>query len=255
MALLDVAGVSKRFGGVEALAEVSLRVHHGEVVGLIGPNGAGKTTLFNCISGVLAPDRGQVRFADRDITALPPHRRARLGIGRTFQNLQLFSRMTVLENLEVAVDVSARRGIVADALRLPRARREERRAEERARAVLHFLGLEDVASVAAGALPVGQQRRVELGRVLCLRPRLVLLDEPAAGLDAGETGALAELLLRARERFALSMLLVDHDMALVMRVCDYIYVLDFGRLIAAGPPLVVRDDPAVVAAYLGEAAA
>jgi branched-chain amino acid transport system ATP-binding protein len=252
MPMLEVADVSVAFGGVRALSGVSFSLNRGEILGLIGPNGAGKTTLFNCISGVVEPDRGRILFDGRDIRGLRIHRRARLGIARTFQNLRLFSSMTVRENLMVPLDAFALRGMLADALRLPVARFEERRADERARAMLHFLGLDDVAETPAGDLSVGLQRRVELGRALCLRPTLLLLDEPGAGLDARETAELAALLPRIRERFGVTMLLVDHDMALVMRVCDWIYVLDFGEVIAHGRPEEVRDDERVVRAYLGE---
>jgi branched-chain amino acid transport system ATP-binding protein len=171
MPLLEVSNVSKRFGGVFALKDVSFEVREGEILGLIGPNGAGKTTMFNIVSGVFDPDQGQVRYADQDMHGLRPHRRARLGIARTFQNLQLFRGMTVLENLMVPVDAASRRGVLADALRLPVAHFEEKRAEERARAMLHFLALDDVAGRLAGALSIGVQRRVELARALCLRPR------------------------------------------------------------------------------------
>ncbi len=254
MALLELHGVGKRFGGVQALDDVSATVHRGEIVGLIGPNGAGKTTLFNCISGVDAPDRGRITYDGREIVGLSPHRRARLGIARTFQNLQLFGSMTVLENCMVSIDAFARRGMVGDALRMPWARFEERRARERALAMLHFLDIEGSADQVAQDLATGLQRRVELARALCLRPALLLLDEPAAGLDAAETVELAGLLRRARDRLEVSMLLVDHDMSLVMRVCDHITVLDFGRVIASGDAQSIRSDPAVITAYLGEAA-
>ncbi|TMK21243.1 MAG: ABC transporter ATP-binding protein [Actinobacteria bacterium] len=252
MALLEVENLSVRFGGVSALDDVSLGVHRGEIFGLIGPNGAGKTTLFNCLSGTLRPDKGRIAFEGDEIGRLRPYRRAQLGIARTFQNLQLFRGMTVLENLMLPVDARARRGMFADALRLPVARFEEGRAVEHARAILHLLRLADVADSPAGDLPVGVQRRVELGRALALRPKLLLLDEPGAGLDTKETAELARRLLEVRERFEITMLLVDHDMALVMRVCDYIHVLDFGRLISSGSPDHVREDPQVVRAYLGE---
>ena len=255
LTMLRVDGISKRFGGVLALQDVGFEVREGEIVGLIGPNGAGKTTLFNIVSGVFGADTGYVRYQGHDLNGLRPHQRARMGIARTFQNLQLFQRMTVLENLMVPVDAAARRGMLADALRLPVARFEEKRAEERAEALLHFLGLDAVANVAAGSLSVGVQRRVELARALCLKPKLLLLDEPAAGLDVRETADLAATLLRVRDRFSLTMLLVDHDMALVMRTCEHIYVLDFGRVIAEGPPEEIRANPTVIAAYLGEAAA
>src|SRR5258708_16776086 len=255
LTLLKVDGIAKRFGGVLALQDGGVEVREGEVGGLIGPNGAGKTTLFNIVSGVFGPDTGDVRYQGHDLNGLRPHQRARMGIARTFQNLQLFQRMTVLENLMVPVDAAARRGMLADALRLPVARFEEKRAEERAQALLHFLGLDAVANVAAGSLSVGVQRRVELARALCLKPKLLLLDEPAAGLDVRETADLAATLLRVRDRFSLTMLLVDHDMALVMRTCEHIYVLDFGRVIAEGPPEEIRANPTVIAAYLGEAPA
>ena len=242
-------------GGATIVAGVSLEVSAGEFLGIIGPNGAGKTSLFNCVCGVLRVDGGHIRYAGRDLHGLRPHRRARMGIARTFQTLELFRELTVLENLMVPVDARSPRGMLADALRLPRARFEEHRADERARALLHFLGIADVAGVRGGDLPIGIQRRVELGRALALRPTLLLLDEPAAGLDSRETADLAGVLSRIRERFGTTMLLVDHDMSLVMRVCDDIAVLDYGRLIAEGPPERIREDPTVVRAYLGESAA
>jgi branched-chain amino acid transport system ATP-binding protein len=253
MAMLEVSEVSVSFGGVHALTRVSMSLNRGEILGLIGPNGAGKTTLFNCITGVIEPDRGRILFEGRRLGGLKPHKRARLGIARTFQNLRLFTSMTVRENLMVPIDAFAARGMMADALRLPTARYEEHCADERARAMLHFLGLDDFVDTPAGDLPVGLQRQVELGRALCLKPSLLLLDEPAAGLDSHETAALAALLPRIRERFGVTMLLVDHDMALVMRVCDWIYVLDFGQLLAHGTPAEIREHPAVIRAYLGEA--
>jgi branched-chain amino acid transport system ATP-binding protein len=254
-ALLEVEHITVRFGGVTALDDASLRVNAGEIVGLIGPNGAGKTTFFNCVSGVLRPDGGRVIFDGHDLGELPPHRRSRLGLARTFQNLQLFSGLTALENLMVAVDAGSVRGMLADAFRTPLARFEERKAEERARAMLHFLNLSDRADTLAGDLPVGLQRRLDLGRALVGRPRMLLLDEPAAGLDTRETAELAELLLRVRDRFNVTMLLVDHDMALVMRVCDHIYVLDFGEMLTQGTPAEIRQDETVIRAYLGEAVA
>jgi branched-chain amino acid transport system ATP-binding protein len=252
MALLDVYDVTVRFGGVRALAGVSLHVNHGEIFGLVGPNGAGKTTLFNAVTGVIRPDSGRICYEENDIDHLSAHRRARLGIARTFQNLQLFGEMTVLENLMLPVDAFARRGPIADALRLPHAAFAERRAKERARAMLHLVGGDGLDDVVASDLPIGVQRRIELARALCLRPTLLLLDEPGSGLDARETAELAELLPQIRERLGTTMLLVDHDMALVMRVCDYLAVLDFGELIATGPPDRVRTDRRVIRAYLGE---
>lgn len=252
MSLLEIDGVSVRFGGVRALSDVTFRVNRGEIFGLVGPNGAGKTTLFNAVTGVVRPTTGRICFDEQEIGHLKPHKRARLGIARTFQNLQLFGDMTVLENLMLPVDAFARRGLVSDAFRLPMASFEERRANERARAMLHFLGLGGIEDLRANDLPVGMQRRVELARALCLRPTLLLLDEPASGLDARETADLAETLPQIRERFGTTMLLVDHDMALVMRVCDHITVLDFGEVISSGPPEVIQSDERVIRAYLGE---
>ena len=253
MSLLEVREVVVRFGGITALDNVSFDLNRGEVLGLIGPNGAGKTTLFNTISGVLPPDRGDVRFEGRSIARLKPHQRARRGIARTFQNLQLWPTMTVLENLKLPMDALGGRNIVSDALGLPFSSYAEKASTQRARATLHALELLEHESRLAGDLPVGVQRRVEIARALCLRPKLLLLDEPAAGLDHEETLHLADLLHRIRDRFKVSILLVDHDMSLVMKACEYIYVLDFGKLLASGRPDEVRNNPLVISAYLGEA--
>ena len=253
--LLRVENVSLRFGGVQALSDVSFDLFQGEILGLIGPNGAGKTTMFNCITGVLPGYKGHIRYEGRDLRHLKPHERARLKIARTFQNLELFDELSALDNLLVPLDAFSRRGVIGDLLRLPTTVLEERQAEEEARSILHFLGLGDYADTPAGDLPVGLRRRLEVGRALCLEPRLLLLDEPAAGLDARETAELARLLATVRARFKLTVLVVDHDMALIMRICNRIYVLDGGKIIAAGQPEQIRDDPEVARAYLGEAAA
>jgi branched-chain amino acid transport system ATP-binding protein len=253
--LLKVENVSMRFGGVKALSDVSFDLYQGEILGLIGPNGAGKTTMFNCITGVLPGYKGHIRYEGRDLRHLKPHERARLKIARTFQNLELFDELSALDNLLVPLDAFSRRGVVGDLLRLPPTVLEERKAQEEARSILHFLSLGDYADTPAGDLPVGLQRRLEVGRALCLEPRLLLLDEPAAGLDARETAELARLLATVRARFKVTVLIVDHDMALIMRICNRIYVLDYGKIIAAGPPDEIRDDPQVARAYLGEAAA
>lgn len=253
--LLQVENVSLRFGGVKALSDVSFDLHPGEILGLIGPNGAGKTTMFNCITGVITGYKGHIRYDGRDLRHLKPHERARLKIARTFQNLELFDELSALDNLLVPLDAFSRRGVIGDLLRLPTTVLDERKAQEEARSILHFLGLSDYADAPAGDLPVGLQRRLEIGRALCLEPRLLLLDEPAAGLDARETAELARLLATVRRRFKVTVLIVDHDMALIMRICNRIYVLDHGQIIAHGPPEQIRDDPQVVRAYLGEAAA
>jgi branched-chain amino acid transport system ATP-binding protein len=252
MTMLRVRDLYVRFGGVVALDRVSIDLNRGEILGLIGPNGAGKTTLFNCISGVVQPEAGQIIFEGRSLRLIPPHERARRGIARTFQNLQLWDSMTVLENLSVPMDALGRRSTLGDALGNPMSRFAERATVERARAILHVLDLEPHANTHAADLPAGIQRRVEIARAMAMRPKLLLLDEPAAGLDANETRRLAELLHTIRDRFHVSMLLVDHDMSLVMRVCDYVYVLDFGKLLARGRPADIRSDKKVIAAYLGE---
>ena len=253
--LLQVDGVAMTFGGVHALSDVSLMLHQGETLGLIGPNGAGKTTLFNCITGVVPGYRGVIAYDGGDLRGLKPHRRARLRIARTFQNLELFDELSALDNLVVPLDAFSHRGVFGDLLRLPTTTFDERKAQEKARAILHFLDLDAFADAPAGDLPVGLRRRLEIGRALCLEPRLLLLDEPGAGLDARETVELARLLAAVRDRFEVTMLVVDHDMALIMRICNRIYVLDNGQIIAEGPPQQIRDDPQVVRAYLGEAAA
>jgi branched-chain amino acid transport system ATP-binding protein len=250
MPLLEVEGLTKRYRGVTAVDGLSLRVHRGEMVSLIGPNGAGKSTCFDCLSGLAQPDAGRVHLDGGDLLAMAPHQRALAGLGRTFQTAQLFGDLTVWENLTVAAQSRASVGMVGHMLGMGRP--EARRFRERARVVARFVGIGDVLERPARVLPLRQQRLTELARALCLEPRLLLLDEPASGMDAAETDEFARLLLRVRRSFRVSMLYVEHDMRLVMAVSDYIYVLDFGRLIAEGRPEEVRGNPAVIAAYLGE---
>ncbi|MHB8670243.1 MAG: ABC transporter ATP-binding protein [Acidimicrobiales bacterium] len=251
--LLDVAGVAVRFGGVQALSGVSFSVARGEIFGLIGPNGAGKTTMFNCISGLVRPTTGIIRYQGEVLNSVAVHRRSRLGIARTFQGLNLFSGLTVLENVTIPIDARQRRGFVSDAFRAPRSTFAEGQGREMARAILHLVHLLDYADARAADLPAGLQRRVELARALAQRPELLLLDEPASGLDGRETAELAALLPHVAERLGLTIVLVDHDMALVMRVCRSICALDFGQVIASGPPAQVRADPTLISAYLGQA--
>jgi branched-chain amino acid transport system ATP-binding protein len=251
MAVLELRDIVVRFGSLTAVDGVSLSVHQGEIVGLIGPNGAGKSVTFNVASGLQRPTSGSVRLAGRDVTRAQAHERTALGLGRTFQTVQLFAGMTVAENLEVAAHRHTRSNLVSDALHLPARGRALREARERSRAVLSFLGIESLGGVEATLLSVGQARLAELGRALCLQPRVLLLDEPASGLDPSETAAFTELLAKVRGVLGCGMLLVEHDMGVVFPLCDHVVVMNFGTVLASGEPAAVRDDPAVMAAYLG----
>ena len=251
--LLRVHDVAVRFGGIVALDGVSFDVAPGQIVGLIGPNGAGKTTLFNCVSRLYQCERGAMRFDGADLLAVPRHRVAALGIGRTFQNLALFRSMSVLDNVMVGRHCRARGGFFANALRLPFAVRSDRDAEERAHALLALLGLEEVASRRVSDLPFGTQKRVELARALAAEPKLLLLDEPASGLNHEEVGRLGALIRELRDKLRLTVLLVEHHMSLVMSISDWVVALNFGKRIAQGPPAEVRGHPELVRAYLGTA--
>ena len=242
-----------RFGGVLALDGVTLEAGRGRICGLIGPNGAGKTTLFNCVSRLYAPEEGEIRFNGEDLLRRRAHEIAGLGIARTFQNLGLVHSLSVRENVMLGAHHRGRAGLLAAAIGLPRAGREEREVRERADDVLERLGLAEVTGRRAAGLPYGILKRIELARALCARPKLLMLDEPASGLSHGEVSELGELIVSLRDELDLTVLLVEHHMGLVMRISDDVVVLQFGRKIAEGPPAEVQRDDAVVGAYLGAA--
>ena len=250
MSLLALHEVSKSYGAVKVTDRISLAVQAGETLGILGPNGAGKTTLFNLISGFQAPNAGRIVFAGEDITARLPEAIAAAGLVRTFQLVQLFQNLSVLENIQVGCHLHTKGGVLAALLRTRSTRQAERDVEARARELLDFVGLEGAAEMEASALAYGQQRLLEIARALAAKPRLLLLDEPAAGLSADESRRLSAA-IRAIAGRGTTVLLIEHDMKLVMNTADTIAVLDFGRKIAEGAPAAVREDPAVIAAYLG----
>jgi len=250
--LLDLSGVTVRFGGVHALTEADFVIPRGSVTALIGPNGAGKTTLLNAITGMVPVSEGRVVLDGCDITHLPPHERAAAGVVRTFQNLEVFTSLTVLENVMTGRHALTRYGIVASLLRTSGFRRAERLCRERALEKLEFVGLADERDTPAGELPYGRQRLLEMARALAAEPKLLLLDEPAAGLNTRETAALGQCIRDIRDRLHVTVGLVEHDMDLVMGISDQVTVLHFGHLLATGTPDEVQADPEVVRAYLGE---
>jgi branched-chain amino acid transport system ATP-binding protein len=251
VALLNIEGVSKRFGGLDALREVTFAVHQGQIKAVIGPNGAGKTTLFNLVSGSYRPSEGRVLFSGVDITDKPPHRICRMGVGRTFQQSLVFDDMSVLDNVAVGRYSRTKAGIVSAALSLPLHRREERDTIKAAHEALRRVGLDREAEEAAENLPMGERHLLEIARALTAEPRLLLLDEPAAGLNDEETERLAETVKKIRDE-GVTVLLVEHDMTFVMDISDEVVVLDYGRKIAEGSPLMIQDNEEVIKAYLGE---
>ncbi|WP_425291885.1 ABC transporter ATP-binding protein [Caldanaerovirga acetigignens] len=252
MTLLEGKNLTMVFGGLTALDSVDIHINKGEILGLIGPNGAGKTTLFNLLTGVYSPSRGSIYFKEREIKNLKPYQITRLGIARTFQNIRLFGEMSVLDNVIIGQHCRTKTGVFGAIFRPPAVREEEKRVKEKAMEILEFVGLDDAAKEKAKNLPYGKQRKLEMARALATEPELILLDEPAAGMNPQETNELIELIQKVNDA-GKTVLLIEHDMKLVMGICRRIVVLDYGKKIADGTPEEVKNDENVLKAYLGAA--
>lgn len=252
MALLQINNLCKSFGGLSAVLNVNFRIEEHELIALIGPNGAGKTTMFNLITGVYKPNEGNIIFKEQEIQGLPPYNICKKGIARTFQNIRLFNDLTVLENVKIALHKDVPYSLVSAILRLPSFHKGEQLIEEKALQLLELFNLKDKKDEIASSLPYGEQRRLEIARALATNPTLLILDEPAAGMNPNETNDLMNLIRRLKEEFGLTILLIEHDMSLVMGVCERIYVLDYGQIIAEGKPEEIRNNKRVIEAYLGE---
>lgn len=249
--MLEVSGITQIFGGVTALDDVTFAIAKGDITGVIGPNGAGKTTLFNIITGIYTQTSGRVTLEGQDVSGLPPERLAPLGMVRTFQNIELFGGMTVLENVLVGMHTKSRSGLLSCSLKMPWAAREERRLRSEALRWLEFASIAELADVTSANLPFGKGRLLEIARALALEPKIILMDEPAAGLNSQETLGLARLIQGIRD-MGITVVLVEHDMELVMDICDRIVVLNLGKKLAEGTPREIQENPEVIAAYLGE---
>ena len=252
MAMLEVTSLGISFGGLRAVDELSMKIEKGGLVGLIGPNGAGKTTVFNMLTGVYRPTDGGIRLDGQNLIGKKPHDICKLGVARTFQNIRLFSKLTVLDNVKTGLHNQVTYTLAESLLHIGSYRKKERAMDERAMELLRLFGLEGVADYQAANLPYGKQRKLEIARALATDPKLLLLDEPAAGMNPNETGELMETIELVRKKFGVTVLLIEHDMKLVSGICEYLYVLNFGRLLAEGTPAEVLQNPEVVTAYLGE---
>ena len=251
-AILSVDHLGIDFGGLQALDEFNIQVEPGEIVGLIGPNGAGKTTVFNLLTNVYRPTRGKIELSRHDTLGKTPHEVAKDGIARTFQNIRLFKNLSVIDNVKIAMHNHMRYGFGSAVLRLPSYWREEKKAHEKALDLLGVFDMQDMADAPAGSLPYGAQRRLEIIRALATDPKVLLLDEPAAGMNPSETAELMPTLRSIRDRFGVAIILIEHDMSLVMQVCERIIVLNYGLIIAQGTPEEIRNNPMVIEAYLGQ---
>ena len=256
MTLVSVKGLTKNFGGLCAVSNVSMEIGEGELIGLIGPNGAGKTTFFNLLTGVYEPSEGTIELNDNgkmtDIAGMKPYRATQLGLARTFQNIRLFKSMTAIDNVKIAMHKDIRYGSLSAILRLPSYYKEEERVEREAQELLKVVGLYEKRNERADNLPYGEQRRLEIARALAARPRILFLDEPAAGMNPQETASLTQLIHQIRNDFRITIVLIEHDMSLVMKICERIYVLDYGKCIANGTPQEIKNNEFVIKAYLGE---
>ena len=252
MAMLEVTSLGISFGGLRAVDDLSMKIEKGGLVGLIGPNGAGKTTVFNMLTGVYRPTDGGIRLDGQNLIGKKPHEICKLGVARTFQNIRLFSGLTVLDNVKTGLHNEITYSLAESLFHVGSYRKKERAMNERAMELLSVFGLENVADYKASNLPYGKQRKLEIARALATDPKLLLLDEPAAGMNPNETGELMETIELVRKKFGVTVLLIEHDMKLVSGICEYLYVLNFGRLLAEGTPAEVLKNPEVVTAYLGE---